>query len=85
MKLLKREIDKLFLVKWKDAKGEIRASLTDFIKKGFAINTTVGWLKYYDKEKIVLASERTEGDADIFDLTMIPFDHIIEMAEQKEA
>ena len=79
MKLYKKEIGKLCVIKWKDAKGGIRCSLQDFIKSGFAINITVGWLKYFDKEKVITASECTVGDDDVFDLCLIPYDWIVEI------
>ena len=72
MRLCKKNLDKLCKIRWKDAKGGIRQSLVEFIKDGFAVNVTVGWLKHYDKEKIVIASEYTEKDFDTFDLCMIP-------------
>ena len=79
MKLYKKELNKLVKVIWKDAKSAISANLHDFVKSGFAIKRSVGWLKYFDKEKIVIASENTISDEDEFDLTMIPFDWVTEM------
>jgi len=79
MKLYKKELNKLCVVKWKDAKGIIRGEMNKFIKDGFAVNVTVGWLKYFDSDKIVMASEFTVGDDEVFDLNMIPRDWIEEL------
>ena len=81
MKLLKRDIGKLFLVRWEDANSEYATTLEDFLKKGFAVKESVGWLKHFDKDKIIFASERCENT---FDLTMLSPDWVIEMTEQKE-
>lgn len=79
MELYKKELNKLVVVRWKDAKGIIRGSLNTFVKEGFAINITVGWLKYFDADKIITASEYTVGDEETFDLCMIPRDWIEEV------
>ncbi len=46
MKLNKKNINQLCIVTWRDAKSEIGVSLTSFLKEGFIINKTVGWLTY---------------------------------------
>ena len=81
MKFHKKELNKLFIVRWEDARAGLTVSLAEFVKYGFAMKETVGWLKYYDKEKIIVATERTLTDEDEFDLTIIPRRNITEMQE----
>lgn len=50
MRLYKKELNKLCKVTWYDARSEIRTELAPFIKEGFAIIISVGWLKYFDKK-----------------------------------
>ena len=74
-------IDKIVLVTWKDAKSELGTSLGEFVKRGFVINNSVGWLKLYDEEKVVLCSEKAINADDSDDFTMIPTQWIIDIKE----
>ena len=76
MKLYKKNLNSLCILTWKDAKGQMGATLATFLKEGFIINKTVGWLEHFDKEKVVLSTEKSEN-SDTMDLVMIPYDWII--------
>ena len=71
MKLNKKNINQLCIVTWKDAKCEAGATLTAFLKEGFFINKTVGWVMYYDKDKLVIATEKC-ANTETMDMVMIP-------------
>ena len=60
MKLYRKNLNQLCIITWKDAKGDMNVTLAAFLKDGWEINTTVGWLIYFDNEKIVLATEKSE-------------------------
>ena len=83
MKLQKKHLNKLFIVTWKDAKGEVSCTLSDFLREGWMINKTVGWLKYFDKEKVIIATETSELN-DILDLSWLPRGWITSMEEIEE-
>jgi len=71
MRLSKKNLNQLCIVTWKDAKGVQGDTLSSFLKEGWMVNKTVGWLKYYDKEKVITASEMSEGREEL-DMVWIP-------------
>lgn len=81
MKLYKKEIGKLFLTTWKDAWAESGITLRDALKKGFEVNHTIGWLRYFDNDKIIISHEYSDH-CEVEDFSFIPRDWIIEMEER---
>jgi len=53
---------KLVEVYWNDARGEIHSTLDEVLKMGFCKKITVGWLVYKDEDKVIVATERVEGE-----------------------
>ena len=76
MKLYKKNLGQLCILRWKDAKGQMGTTLQAFVKEGFMVNKTVGWLEYFDKEKVVLVTERSEQVENV-DAVMIPAGWIV--------
>jgi len=72
MRLSKKNLNQLCIITWKDAKGSIGVTLKDFLKEGWMINKTVGWIVYFDKEKVILATEINDN-SDTKDLVWIPY------------
>ena len=72
MKLKKNNINALCEIEWWDAHSSYGVLLNDFVRGGLCLNTTIGWLRYYDKRFIVLSSE-TSNKYGGEDLTMIPY------------
>jgi len=84
LKLEKKYLKRLCLVEWDDAKGQFSASLEAFIKSGLCINTTVGWLMYYNNKFIVVCTENSTSDESL-DLVMIPRGWVRNIKWLKEA
>ena len=78
MRLSKKSLNKLAIVAWEDAKGQMGTTLQAFLKEGFIVNETVGWLVYYDLKKVVLQTERSVG-MDSGDFVMIPRGWIVKI------
>lgn len=85
MKLNKKNLNKLCIITWKDAKGSMGTTLQAFLKEGFITNETVGWLVHYDLDKVVLCTERAK-EIDNGDFVLIPRGWIscIEYIEDEE-
>jgi len=77
MKLYKKELGKVCLITWSDAWTELDTTLVEFLNQGFANKETVGWLEYFDKEKIIICTERSGMRKD---LTMIPYGWVKELS-----
>ncbi len=84
IRLKKKDINKLCIVSWEDAKGDYNVTLDDFLKEGFIINLSVGFLMYYDSKKIILASEISKSSKNC-DLCMIPSGWVKEIKWLKES
>lgn len=78
MKLYKKELNKLCKVVWKDARYETGITLREMIKKEFEVNTSVGWLRHFTKEYVIISAEYSlysEGE----DFTLVPIEWITEL------
>jgi len=78
MRFYKREIGKKVIIKWDDTISHLAVKLEQVLKEGCAKKTNIGWLAYYDKDKVILKSEKWAGD-DSGDYTLIPRGMITEV------
>jgi len=88
MKLSKNKLYKLCKVIWNDAQTKSSEVLSDFIKDAFAEKVSVGWLVYFDNEKLILCPERIttqDFNVNMFgDFTAVPIKWIKEITFIKE-
>ena len=79
MRLYKKNLNQPCIVTWLDAKAEYSVSVHDFINSGFKINKTIGWLKHFDKECVVIATKITKDEESLYDLVMVPKEQVKEI------
>ena len=81
MRFSRKEIGKLFILKWKDAYSAHGVSLSEMLKKGLILKTSIGWLAHIEKDFVSIIVEKDDIGDDLFDRTNIPIKWIVDKTE----